>query len=227
MKKILLAFILIFSILTVLAGCGSQTHTHSGKDITSSIQSDNKPDKAEGTEIKDSNSTNENSDKAAQSGTSSADKTNTKITKEEAKSIAFKDAGVKESDVYDLDVELDFDGGVSHYDIDFEKGGKEYEYVIDAQSGKILHTTAEKDPISDNNTSKDTKSQNLITKNEAKSIALKDAGLKESDIFDFEIEYDNDGVRKYEIEFKSGKHEYSYDINAKTGIIIKKEIDKD
>ena len=66
-----------------------------------------------------------------------------------------------------------------------------------------------------------------ISRDKAKEIALKDAGLKESDIFDYEIEYDNDGIRKYEIEFKSGKREYSYDINAKTGIIIKKEIDND
>ena len=67
------------------------------------------------------------------------------ITPEEAKSIALKHAGVKESEVRDLEVELDRDDGTLHYDVDFEKDGYDYDYEIDATSGKILKSRKERD----------------------------------------------------------------------------------
>lgn len=63
---------------------------------------------------------------------------------------------------------------------------------------------------------------------QAKETALNHAGLSEGDIRKYKAELDyEDGVRVYEIEFKSGEYEYSYDIDAATGAIIKseKEID--
>ena len=62
-----------------------------------------------------------------------------------------------------------------------------------------------------------------ISKNEATSIALNDAGLKKSKVKRLETEFD-DG--KYEVEFvkKSNKTEYDYEI-SKTGRILKKSMD--
>ncbi len=69
-----------------------------------------------------------------------------------------------------------------------------------------------------------------IGKKKAKSIALKDAGLKASDVknfhvsVDYEDDYDTD---IYEVEFDKGRDEYSYDIHAYTGKILDKDIDYD
>ena len=61
------------------------------------------------------------------------------ITGEEARTIAFRHAGVSESDVYELEVELD-DGC---YQLEFKAGYYEYEYEPSAADGTILQ--AERD----------------------------------------------------------------------------------
>ena len=67
-----------------------------------------------------------------------------------------------------------------------------------------------------------------ITREKAKSIAFEHAGVKEADVYDLEIEFDSDdGVKSYEIEFKSERIEYKYDIHAETGEILKSEKDRD
>lgn len=70
----------------------------------------------------------------------------------------------------------------------------------------------------------------VITLEQAKEIALNHAGLTADAAYfeKAELDYDN-GIRAYELEFKSGGYEYEYDINAQTGDIVKnkKEIDDD
>ncbi len=67
-----------------------------------------------------------------------------------------------------------------------------------------------------------------ISEEKAKSIALDHAGFKESDVQFLRVEYDfDDGVEKYEVDFKQGKYEYDYDINAKTGEILSYDKDID
>ena len=61
-----------------------------------------------------------------------------KISEEKAKSIALEHAGLKESEVKFLHVELDYDDGVLRYEVDFRQGNYEYDYDIDANTGKIL-----------------------------------------------------------------------------------------
>lgn len=67
-----------------------------------------------------------------------------------------------------------------------------------------------------------------ISEAKAKEIALKDAALAESSIRKYEIELDNDDGRMvYEIEFTHENKEYDYEIDANSGKIIKKKIEKD
>ena len=62
----------------------------------------------------------------------------------------------------------------------------------------------------------------------AKSIALNHAGVSESKAYDMDIELDDeDGTLVYEVEFKSGGMEYSYEINAASGAILKHEAEID
>ena len=60
------------------------------------------------------------------------------IGKDKAKEIALEHAGLKEADVTQLFVELDYDDGVLRYEVDFRQGQYEYDYDIDAKTGKIL-----------------------------------------------------------------------------------------
>ena len=66
------------------------------------------------------------------------------ITKADAKSIALKHAGLTADKIRDYDIEKDMEGGVLYYEIDFESGGYEYDYLIRVEDGKILRN--EKEP---------------------------------------------------------------------------------
>jgi len=63
---------------------------------------------------------------------------NAYIGTEKANEIAFEHAGVAESSVYDLEVELDYEAHRMVYDVEFESDEIEYEYFIDAASGEIV-----------------------------------------------------------------------------------------
>lgn len=68
----------------------------------------------------------------------------------------------------------------------------------------------------------------LLTKEEAEAIALKDAGFTAQQVTALRTEYDlDDGVKEYEVEFRSGDWEYDYTIHAETGAILStdKELD--
>lgn len=67
------------------------------------------------------------------------------VSEAEAKNIALKDAGVKEKKTSNLFVTMDFDDGKQVYDVEFNVGRTEYEYTIDATSGKILDKDADFD----------------------------------------------------------------------------------
>lgn len=70
---------------------------------------------------------------------------NKQLTKNEARDIALKHAGLTTSQVIDLEIELDKDDGTVHYDVDFEANGYDYGYEIHAESGKILRSEKERD----------------------------------------------------------------------------------
>jgi len=151
------------------------------------------------------------------------------ITPEEAKAIALNDAGLAEADVRDLEVELDRDDGTVHYDVDFEKGNEDYDYDIDAVTGKILKVqkpVQEAAATTTNSSSSSTTKQ--LTKAEAKAIALKHAGLKESEVRDLDVELDrDDGTVHYDVDFEKDGFEYDYEIDANTGKILKSRKERD
>ena len=60
------------------------------------------------------------------------------ISADKAKSIAFDHASVKAADVKFSKAELDRDDMVVHYDVEFVSGKYEYEYEINAETGKVI-----------------------------------------------------------------------------------------
>lgn len=69
------------------------------------------------------------------------------IGKDNAVKIALDHAGVTASEARDLEVELEYDDGRWIYEVEFKANGFEYDYDIDALTGKVL--SADKDDIDD------------------------------------------------------------------------------
>lgn len=160
-----------------------------------------------------------------------------KITEEEAKDIALKDANISEESASDLEIELDKE----KYEVEFTTAdGIEYSYEIGAANGKILSKEIddekvqkekpqqkegirpEGEPKPEEEPKPKEESKFEINREEAKDIALKDAGVDE--VRGVKVELDED---KYEVEFvtKDGI-EYSYEIDATSGEILSVETEE-
>ena len=66
-----------------------------------------------------------------------------RITLDQAKKIALKDAGIPASSATFIKARLDRDDGRLEYEIEFVAGGNKYEYDIDAYSGRIRKSEVE------------------------------------------------------------------------------------
>lgn len=154
-----------------------------------------------------------------------------RITADESIAIALKDAGLTKDQIGDLDVELDRDDGTFHYDVDFEKDGKDYDYKIDAVNGDILRKQVPKDSASatpSSSSSSTSSSKKQLTKTEARDIALKHAGLSVSQVRDLDVELDrDDGTLHYDVDFESDGYDYDYEIDATSGKILKSQKERD
>ena len=64
---------------------------------------------------------------------------------------------------------------------------------------------------------------NTISREEALTIALDQAGVSKSDVDDIDIELERrqNGNPRYEVDFETASTEYEYDIDAVTGEILR------
>ena len=129
------------------------------------------------------------------------------------------------------EVDPELDESLAHYEVEIRsQSGEEFEYKIDAYTGVILESKREAADGTETPVVQPSKPAPTgdIGHAKAKSIALNHAGVSENKAYDMEIELDDeDGTLVYEVEFKSGNMEYSYEINAATGAILKHEAELD
>ena len=134
------------------------------------------------------------------------------ITLSEAKKIALDDAGCK--DKVSFTEETLVSGGIKtpYYRFVFADAKIQWTYRIDAVLGTVLEKQQKEIVTTD-----------FISLEEAKEIALKDAGLNEATqkiVFTREELNRNSGKPCYILEFYTAKKQYSYKVDAKNGSII-------
>ena len=148
-------------------------------------------------------------------------------------------AGTTALDSVTAEVDSELDESPAHYEVELHTAWGEFEYLVDAYTGKVI--SGQKDLPSTVSAQNDTvKPSQPVSQPaqpsgsadvgyaKAKSIALNHAGVSENEAYDMDIELDDeDGILVYEVEFKSGGMEYSYEINAATGAILKHETELD
>ena len=141
-------------------------------------------------------------------------------------------AGTSALDSVTAEVDSELDESPAHYEVELHTAWGEFEYLVDAYTGNVL--SGQKDLLTaastPNATTKPTAPSGGadVGHAKAKSIALNHAGVSENEAYDMEIELDDeDGTIVYEVEFKSGGMEYSYEINAASGAILKHETEID
>lgn len=66
------------------------------------------------------------------------------ITAKHAKETALRHAGLDESQVSDVDVDLDRENGKLIYEVDFISGNTEYDYDINAETGEVISANKSK-----------------------------------------------------------------------------------
>ena len=129
------------------------------------------------------------------------------------------------------EVDPELDESPAHYEVEIKsQTGEEFEYKVDAYTGAILESKREAADGTEVPVVQPSKpaASGDIGYAKAKSIALNHAGVSEGKAYDMDIELDDeDGTLVYEVEFKSGNMEYSYEINAATGAILKHEAELD
>ncbi len=143
-----------------------------------------------------------------------------------AANFAFADAGVDPASVQRLRVEFDREDGRFVYEVEFTANGAEYEYLIDAEDGSVVKKEKEVQstaaPQASSRPGGMTPSKSL---EEAREIALADAGIAEADAVFTEAELDQDnGLWVYEFKFRARNTEFEYEINANTGDVYSKVV---
>ncbi len=99
------------------------------------------------------------------------------------------------------------------------------------ESGKDLISDAGSDIMNGDNSGNSSATSNTntdISKDKAIEIALEHAGLKKEQVRDLDAELETDnGVLKWDVDFEEGENDYSYDIDPKSGTILKSDKEHD
>ena len=151
MKRKMICVMSVMMIVLLAAGCGKNDGTSGGSPAgTDTAGMETTAPGAGTTENGNAagmtESTTETEAAASKTATETGNSgTDARISEDEAKEIVLKDAGVSEKDISGIRIKLEKDDGIWQYEVDFYAGDKEYDYNIDADTGKILSKDMEID----------------------------------------------------------------------------------
>lgn len=144
--------------------------------------------------------------------------------KDQALTLAYQDAGVSPDQVHSVKIHRDQDNDRPVYEIEFKKGRSEYDYTIDIETGSITEKDIDLDESDSSSQGSQKKAAAQLSIADAKKIALTAAGVTEAQVSKLKVDPDSDNdVPTYKIEFKQGRIEYRYTINAVDGSILQAE----
>ena len=143
------------------------------------------------------------------------------IGEEQAKAAACAHAGVTQEQVSFSTTELDCEAGLFVYEIEFIVDQTEYDYDIDARTGAVVKYSSETYGEAQSSAAGNAA---YIGEAQARAAAFAHSGVSASDATAVQAKLDiDDGQAKYEIVFFVGTTEYDYDIDARTGAVLKAE----
>ncbi len=143
------------------------------------------------------------------------------IGRENALSIALTRAGVTQAQNAEVELEYEKSLGGMCYEVEFVFGGKQYEYEINAATGAIVEEELEvgEDWVAP---------EGYLARAAALEIVYADAKVAATAVSEVEFELKISGESAvYSIEFKASNKEYEYEINGKTGEIIRRLVEDD
>ncbi len=152
------------------------------------------------------------------------------ITLEQAKQIALNHAGKTASEVTFVKTKKDFDDGRWEYEIEFiassANGHLEYDYEIDAATGKILSYDYDAENYAPPVVTQPTPSGGKgISAETAKRTALaRVPGATLANLYEFKRDFD-DGRWEYEGKIVYKTMEYEFTIDASTGAILEWDVE--
>lgn len=208
-------------------------------------------DKSSNTTVsKSDESKNENSNTSGDANTNTDNENHQAdgdyIGESAAKSAALNDADISEDNTFFMTWYYGYHNGKrSCYYVKFGAGDTVYLYQIDLYTGTVLdketypshyhgsgddhnhgheHDHGDSSGSTENTSASD--STSYIGESAALSAVLNAAGVSESSLSDQKVKLDDRGnTMVYEIEFKSGRTEYQYLVDALNGDILKSQID--
>lgn len=157
------------------------------------------------------------------SSTASENADQNKIDLKTAVRAALKHAELEESQVTFVKTKLKAEDGLSKYEIEFYSASDKYEYEINAADASIIEFSAEKITMG----GQPTVPGSVISEAEAKTIALKHAGLTENQVIFVKSRLDySDGSAEYDIEFTANSTRYEYEVKASDGTVTEFSAEK-
>jgi len=157
----------------------------------------------------------------------------------EAEAAALAHAGFTPAQVTRLHTEVDYENGKKEFEVEFRSANWEYDYTVSAETLEILKHQKEYDPPKQVPPAQTQPAETApapavaqevreLTAEEAQAVALTHAGFTADQVTGLrtEIDYEN-GVKEYEVDFRSGDWEYDYTVAAADGKLLKSDKEYD
>lgn len=141
------------------------------------------------------------------------------IPAEQAKEIVLEHAGLSASGAVFVRVNIDYEDSRRIYEVEFYAGNTEYDYKLDAKTGKILSWDHD---VEDFHIPGGSGTDGYIGEARAKEIALE--RLPSGTVTKCKLDHSG-GRAVYKLELRAGRDEFECKIDAQTGELLKWEID--